>query len=561
MPFSRRAAALIGVFVLLALPSADAQADEAGVERPRSSDPRAPGGEVTRQSRGEDPARAGAGERASQGPEACEPGAFGCFLDQRGRWISADDAYDALVPPPKRYVLRAAIEEVLFVGVGATWYFLDDSNKADWDKPSWRSRFTADVVRYDTNTFQMNFLWHPLSGAAYYGFPRANGLNLPAAAALGLGASLLWEYGLEFNEKISLNDLVTTPIAGIALGEFFSRLARYLNRAPGGGNRVQRAFGWTLGFSQAVHDAIDRVEPIEEDVARDALGYEASIAHRFEWRVGTSLARASGGGGFAVADVLLDGRLVAIPGYLRPGSFRGFFGDANVTRLDMRTSAGPEGFGFELDADTVLLGLHAQRVQRSNAGPRGFAVVAGSSVGYGYRRDAFDTYEDRVATARLPGIALDVDALFGRATLHAAARLSGDLAGVHAESFAEWREQNPDLRTKSILEREGYYYGWGFSESLEVALELPFFALEGAVAHARYASHEGLDRNQEELEFDVEASDRVVDLELLTRFRLARAFALFLELGASHRLRSSRVGDVVTERALDRVYVRLGQVF
>ncbi len=497
---------------------------------------------------------------------ACDPGTFGCYLDARGQWVAAEDAYDALVRPAKRYALRAALEEVLFLGVGATWYFLDDSNQADWDKPSWRARFTREVVRLDTNTFPMNFLFHPLSGAAYYGFPRANGLNVPASAALGLGACLLWEYGLEFNEKISLNDLVTTPVAGVALGEFFARLARYLNSAPGGGSRVQRAFGWTLGFSQAVHDAMNGDAPLPDDVEVDALGYDARVAHRFEWRAGAALARASGEGAFALFDVLLDARLVAIPGYLHPGAFRGFFGDANVTRLRLRAASsamgsGAAGAGFEMDADTVLLGLHAQRVRRSGAGLRGVAVVAGSSVGYGYRRDAFGAFEDRVATTRLPGLAIDVDGLLGRAMLHASARVSGDLAGVHAEPFAAWSAANAGLRTKSVLEREGYYYGWGFSEALTARLELPFFALEGALAHARYASQEGLDRNQEALDLDVEASDRIVDLELLARFRLARRVALFLELGASHRARDSRVGDVFVERSLDRIYARVGQVF
>ncbi len=509
------------------------------------------------------PAAARADEATSAEAETttCEPGTFGCYLEGDGEWVDARGAYDALVVPRERHYLRAALEEVVFIGIGATWYFLDDTNQLDWDRPPWRLRFTREVVRLDSNGFAINFLWHPLSGVAYYAFPRANGLGVAASAAYGLGACLLWEYGLEFNEKISLNDLVTTPVAGVALGEFFARLGQYLNRAPGGPRRVQRAFGWTLGFAQAVHDAWDHAPPLPAERTADALGYDAAIAHRFDWRAGATVAREGDGAGFATFDVLLDGRLVAIPGHLRPGRFRGYFGDANVTRLHMRAGGGPEGFGFEMDADTVLLGLHANRVRRTEAGPRGVAVVAGTSVGYGYRRDAYLRFEDRVSATRLPGLALDVDARVGRAALHAAARLHGELAGVHAAPFAAWQEAHPDERTKTTLEREGYYYGWGLSESLRLRLELPYFALEGALAHARYASHDGLDRHQEEITLDVEASDRVLDAEIAARFRLARRLGVYAEVGLGRRTRTSRVGELEVERRLDRGFLRVGQVF
>ncbi|MBC7174030.1 MAG: hypothetical protein H5U40_16430, partial [Polyangiaceae bacterium] len=57
---------------------------------------------------------------ASIAIETCEPGTFGCYMDPAGRWLAADDAYEALVRPAKRHYLRAALEELLFVGVGAT---------------------------------------------------------------------------------------------------------------------------------------------------------------------------------------------------------------------------------------------------------------------------------------------------------------------------------------------------------------------------------------------------------------------------------------------------------
>ncbi len=457
------------------------------------------------------------------------------------------------------HYLRAAAELTLFLAAGALWYHLGDQYD-ELVRPPWHERFTREVVRLDNNGFAINFVGHPLSGAAYYGFSRANGLGMPASASYAFLASFLWEYVAELNEKISLNDLVTTPLAGIAIGEFFARLARYLNSAPGGGSRVQRAFGWTLGFSQAVHDAMDQRPPVPAGAERDALGYDAGIAHRFTYRAGAALSRGEGGA-FPLAEGAVDGRLVALPGYLAPGRARRFFGDAEVTSMRLRASGGPEGYGLELDADTILLGLYARRVRVRGARLRGAAVVFGTSLGYHYRRDAFESFEDRLGTTRLPGLALDVDALLGRASLYVGARLQGEFAGIHSAAFDAWQSAHPDERTMTSLEDHDYYYGWGVSTALALRLELPYVALEGALAHARYDAQQGFDRNQEQITLDVEARDRVLDAEVSLRVPLARRLGFFAEVGAARRGRWSRVEEVERERRLERGYVRIGQVF
>src|SRR5690606_13045312 len=146
------------------------------------------------------------------------------------------------------------------------------------------------------------------------------------------------------------------------------------------------------------------------DAPADSLGFSADTAHRFTWRLGAALARGDDGGEaqrFGLGEALLEGRLVAIPGFLRPGRFRTYFGDANLTRMRMRVSAGAAGAAFEMDADTVLLGFYTQRVRREAGFDRGYALAVGSSVGYGYRKDSLGPFRDRVSATRLPGLALD----------------------------------------------------------------------------------------------------------------------------------------------------------
>lgn len=470
------------------------------------------------------------------------------------------EAERELAAEPKPHYLRAAAELSLFLGAGTLWYHFGQEHDGGVVRPPWRERFTREVLRLDNNGYLINFVGHPLSGAAYYGFSRGNGMSMATSASYAFAASFLWEYVAELNDKISVNDLITTPVAGIATGEFFSRLALYLNRAPGGGSRVQRAFGWTLGFSQAVHDAMDRRRPPPAWVEADSLGYDASIAHRFTWRAGAAVARGDAGA-FPLVDTAVEGRLVALPHYLYAGRGRRFFGDAEVTSMRLRVAAGSEGHGVEWDADTILLGLYAKRAPADASLVRSAAVLFGTSVGYLYRRDDFESFVDRIGTTRLPGLALDVDSLFRRVALSARARLHAEFAGVYADSFSAWRAAHPDERTKTALENDQYYYAWGLSAGLALRLEHPYFAIEGMVAHARYDSQEGLDRNQEEVTFDVEARDRVLDAEIALRVPIAPPLGFFVELGASRRERSSRVGEIERDRRLDRAYARFGQVF
>ena len=76
---------------------------------------------------------------------------------------------------------------------------------------------------WDQDRFLMNQLGHPLQGSFYHVAARANGMNYYEGLGLSLTGSFLWEELME-NSRPSLNDVVTTPIAGSILGEIFHRL-------------------------------------------------------------------------------------------------------------------------------------------------------------------------------------------------------------------------------------------------------------------------------------------------------------------------------------------------
>lgn len=75
---------------------------------------------------------------------------------------------------------------------------------------------------WDNDNMGTNMFAHPYHGSLYFNSGRANGLNYWESGALSLAGSAMWELFME-NEYPSTNDIIATPIGGMALGEVFFR--------------------------------------------------------------------------------------------------------------------------------------------------------------------------------------------------------------------------------------------------------------------------------------------------------------------------------------------------
>jgi len=220
---------------------------------------------------------------------------------------------------PARYG-RAALELAGVLAVGTTYYWIvSDPNKQDWDYINIKDRSLNVEVKFDNNMFRTNFLLHPLAGTMSYWLSRANGLDVYQASAASLLSSAAFEFLLEWLEKPSINDLVATPIGGVAAGEFFFHLGDYLNSAWGHDNVMQRVLAYSVGVPQGIHSAMDGTDaPLG---ARDALGYSAAYWHRFSVGYGIADVANDRGDHGTLRDLLFEAKLVAMPGFLRPGRF------------------------------------------------------------------------------------------------------------------------------------------------------------------------------------------------------------------------------------------------
>ena len=77
---------------------------------------------------------------------------------------------------------------------------------------------------WDPNDIRVNHLEHPWAGAAYFNSARANGLSFWGSVPMALTGSLMWELFGE-SKPPSTNDLLSTTLTGVGLGEPLRRLS------------------------------------------------------------------------------------------------------------------------------------------------------------------------------------------------------------------------------------------------------------------------------------------------------------------------------------------------
>lgn len=95
-----------------------------------------------------------------------------------------------------------------------------------WARISWKTmsnNLTHGFV-WDTDGFETNQLFHPYSGALSFTAARSSGLDFWQSLPYPFTGSLMWELFME-TEYPSINDVITTPMSGIVLGEVSYRVS------------------------------------------------------------------------------------------------------------------------------------------------------------------------------------------------------------------------------------------------------------------------------------------------------------------------------------------------
>ncbi len=417
----------------------------------------------------------------------------------RGAQQLVSPSAEQALPEARPYHYRASAEMLGLLGFGALWYWIElERNLADWDRLSLKQRLSLGAIRLDNNEFWVNQLGHPVAGAGYYEFARSNGLSLWSALGYSFATSLAWEYGLEFQERTSYNDLLVTPGGGFAFGEAFYRLGEYL----GGGCGVTTAsvLAWTVGFPIMLHRWLDG-ERGSCAGPRDALGLSARTAHHLGLDA-RSLVASVGSSAGHLWEGSFNSELYSAP----QSAHEGWYFDGDWTRM-MLSVGGGAGSVLELGADASLLGY---RSSAAAGGRAGMGWVA-TGLGLGYRVFRLPGFVDRWSELRLPGLYVGTDQQWAALAARLRVTLAPTFTLARSFAYGAVRELTTQEVGKSVLRKQSYYYGYGGVGSLDGGLFGAGAFLRGNVSFSYVNSLEGLDRTQEDLSADERARDIALD--------------------------------------------------
>lgn len=376
--------------------------------------------------------------------------------------------------PVEKNYLRAVLEfQGVFV-VGLLYYVT--TTDRDWDLgyrwETYDHKFRWEAFAIDQNHFGTNFIGHPLGGSGYYVSARMNHLSAFESFAFALGGSLVWEYFGEITERVSFNDMVVTPWAGVAIGEATAQLGTFFDRS--GPELHHRVLGATFGPFKSVNDWADGLE-----LRRVRSGFPRDEWHRFDLAVaGVGLERwSSPGTSTSTFGVYLHAgeRLARLPHFTEAGRHSFWFDDGNVSSMMLEGVVTPEGLAQLMFRARVMLAGHYFRDATDRSG--GGSVI-GPSTTFEYSLHDYgripDEGLDRLALVQPLGLGLLNRASLGRAQLAAEVHVGPALAGLNAHAFPEYEGDLDEL--PEVLPLHHYYFGAGALGTSE--LELSFRSLE-----------------------------------------------------------------------------------
>jgi hypothetical protein len=110
----------------------------------------------------------------------------------------------------------------------------------------------------------VNYIGHPLAGAAYYTMARHTGLSeMESFGYSVLMSTFFWEYGFEaLAERPSIQDLIVTPVIGSLLGELFYQAELSIRANQGellGSRRVGKVAMVVLNPMGSISGGINKV--------------------------------------------------------------------------------------------------------------------------------------------------------------------------------------------------------------------------------------------------------------------------------------------------------------
>jgi len=387
----------------------------------------------------------------------------------RGVHADPDAAQISGVSEPKVHPVRALLEFQSVFLLGMVYYLTTAGFEERFDlEYRWDvfgRKLSGESFVFDTNHFGTNFIGHPLGGAGYYLSSRSNGIGNMGSSAISITGSVLWELFGEVREEISMNDMIVTPMAGIAIGVTTYQMARFFDRAEP--TLVNRALGLLLGPFTTLNDAIDGAAPRRAEKGYPDDGWHQVMTSAWLSHVSERSSRQ----GHLEATVSADLRVETLP---VPRSYTplqtAWFDDGNVTRLRLEVAASSSGLSrVELATHAVLFGLQYEAARHARDAEFGFL---GLGMGFDYTARSFERAVsaplNRLSAVHPLALSTGHHVRRGAFTLDSWLRAGPAFGGLDVLELTP--EQQLDPRFPPVTRLHGYYMGWGASSEAQVQM-------------------------------------------------------------------------------------------
>lgn len=474
-------------------------------------------------------------------------------------YLSFDDSYSLYQDEtrPKKHYGRAALEVLILLAAGSALYWADtETNSEDWDLrwdlDSWHQKVvTGEGIAFDTNRFTTNTINHAIAGALYYLSARTNNLNILESLLFAIAGSTIWEYIGEFKEKVSINDMIVTPFAGMAVGEVFAQLGGFFDR--GANNVTNNVLSTLFSPPRKLHNWLDHNTPRRTGNV-DRLGFTRDMFHQFRlWAAGglatarntsdTDQASESTG----VVELGLETRLVNIPTYHRPGQVSRLLTDGNFSTLRLKATLGQGGLrDFFLFTKAALAGYYKQQIELDDDGYRqGYSIFISVATAFDYGIERrLGREDDNVAVVNILGPTLEVSYFRRGVLVDATLDVFGDFAILRSYAVDKHLANGGSLEgAKSVLLERHYYYAWGITVAPRLRVAYHGFEVGGSFKYDYFNSIEGADRFPEQVTNDFDLTDQRASYTFWTAYTLPND-RLRLAFSFEHRYRKGKLLDV-----------------
>lgn len=418
----------------------------------------------------------------------------GRILDPKtGLSLTWEQVYEILTYETLEHekVSRALIEiSAMFAFASHIYHENIEENEPDFDYDKLKEKLKDTLLSdrgwsFDTNRKAFN-TGHAFAGQMYYQAARSNGFSAFKSFAIAWTSSLLWELFGERREKASINDQIITPVGGAIIGEAGFQISRAIRKRSN--SKVARAFAFVVDPVSGINRLINRLSGHRDQFLSD-LTQEQYAA--METYIGRSLDETEAKMIGFQADV------VNVDDFGQDGEVGGVIVDLAAVQATIEYSKNRlSEVDIKLITSVAWKAYHQKRIKNQS----GYEAIY--SVGSEFEVDKkSNPVKDFNLTVHMLGPQARVEGIINGFKIRADVAMYADFAMIQSLALAEYDRLNPNERAglQSIIKEEGYYYGFGTTNKIRLALSTTRWTVFADRKDSRASSINSYDRFQEQV--------------------------------------------------------------